>query len=488
VKRALLLCLLLSGCASYNAMYKANRYAGEARRLDAEGRSLEAGGYWGRASVKAESLLVHQPNGKYSANALAIRGEALAAANQCSAAARILPGAIAQLTKADEREYATLALATCQLTQGAPALAAATVEPVTESSDDTRRRQALLVLGTAERQLGNDSASIVALHRIPGTRALIQRTLAYAALPDDPAATSAFDSLVALRDSMLPWDSLLTISGRTNPLLASQLTYTLARSKTLSPERSVGFLFADAKRLGAVDTALQRQRYDEIIQMAGPGPQADQARFDLMRMRLVAADSMADVMAVLESIQTLEASDGSVTSSVAPLRRQIMVLQQLMDSAAPGEPRGDMRRFLAAEFSRDTLGARRLAANIFGSIPAGWPDSPYAAKAWLAGRQLTGDTSAASAQYAASPYLAVLRGEDPATYTQLEDSLANFARQLAAGSRPATVAPNGAAKRPDGIVDPEDDAPNARRRQPRRPAGARTTQPGTTAPAAGVVE
>ena len=89
-------------------------------------------------------------------------------------------------------------------------------------------------------------------------------------------------------------------------------------------------------------------------------------------------------------MQTIAAVDGAVAGALAPLRNQITQLQRLMDSTAPGEPRGDMRRFLAAEYARDTLDARPLAASIFESIPQGWPESPYAAKAWLAGRQLDG--------------------------------------------------------------------------------------------------
>ena len=64
-------------------------------------------------------------------------------------------------------------------------------------------------------------------------------------------------------------------------------------------------------------------------------------------------------------------------------------------------------------------------------------------------------------QFASSPYLAVLRGEEGATYAQLEDSLANFARALAAAPKPRPGrAP--ATKRADGTVDPDDaDTPGA---------------------------
>ncbi len=468
--------LLVQGCASFNTNYKANQYANEARRLDREGRTLEAGGYWGRASVKADSLLAHSPDGKYAAGALAIKGEAYASVGQCGQASRVLPSAIERLKNEADREYATIALAFCELRLGSPVLAASTVLPVTESHDGGRRRQALLLLGAAERQAGRDSAALLALAGIPGSPALVLRTLAYAGVHDPVAATSAFDSLVALRDSTLPWDSLLTITGRVDPELASHLTSTLVRSRTLSLEKSAALSFADASRLATVDTVRQRQRYEDIVQMAGRGEIADRARFDMARMRIRAADSMADLTATLEAMQAIAATDGSVAATLAPLRNQIQQLQLLMDSTAPGEPRGDMRRFLAAEFARDTLDAQPLAASLFESIPQGWPESPYAAKAWLAGRHLTGDTSAANDQFTSSPYMAVLRGEEGATYTQLEDSLANFARTLAAASRPGPGR-GGAAKRADGTVEPDDaDTPAARRRtqRPRTSTTSRT--------------
>jgi hypothetical protein len=489
VRRALLAAVLLvQGCASFNANHKANKYADEARQLDREGRTLEAGGYWGRASVKAESLLVHSPNGKYAPGALAIRGEAYAAVGQCGQATRVLPGAIDRLKDQPSRERATLALASCELRLGSPDLAASTVLPVTESKDASRRRQALLLLGSADRQAGRDSSALVALAGIPGTPALVQRTLAYAGLHDEAAATSAFDSLVARRDSMLPWDSLLAISGRADPQLAFRLTTTLVDSKTLSPERAAALSFADATRLATVDTALQRQRYEDIIRRAGSGGVAGRARFDLARMRIRAADSMPDLEAALTDMQALAESDASVASTLVPLRYQIQQLQRLMDSTAPGEPRGDMRRFLAAEFARDTLDARQLAATIFTSIPPGWPESPYAAKAWLAARQLTGDTTSADGRFSASAYMAVLRGEDAAGYAQLEDSLATFARSLATASSPQPARGDGA-KRADGtVIDADDpDAPGRRRRQQQRSRPATTTRSTTGASSAAPV-
>lgn len=481
MKRGLLVAaIVLQGCASYNANYKANKYADEARKLDREGRTIEAGGYWARASIKADSVLAHHPNGKYAPGALAIKGEASAAGGQCGQASRVLPAAIEQLKNQSDKEQATLALASCELRVGSPDLAASTVLPVTESRDADRRRQALLLLGTAQRKSGRDTAALQSLAGLPGTPALVQRTMAYAGAREPVAATSAFDSLIALRDSMLPWDSLLAVTGRADPQLAYQFTSTLVHSRTISPDRAAALSFADATRLGDVDTTLQRQRYEDIIQMAGAGDQASRARFDLMRMRIRAADSMADLTATLEAMQQVVATDGALAGALVPLQLQMQHMQMLMDSTSPGEPMGDMRRFLAAEYARDSLVALPLAAATFASIPQGWPASPYAAKAWLAARQLTGDTLDAGGQFHGSPYMAVLRGEEEGNYTQLEDSLATYARTLAAAAAPKPV-PGGPGKRAEGALDNEDDAPAVRRRTQQRPRASTTNKsPGAT--------
>ena len=243
--------LVVQGCASFNANYKANKYADEARRLDREGRTLEAGGYWGRASVKADSLLVHSPNGKYAPGALAITGEAYAVRGPVRSGEPVLPSAIERLKNEDDREQATLALASCRAPAGFTGPGANTVLPChreprwyppAAGAPPARHRRA----PGRPRLRRADSPCRV----LPGTPALVQRTLAYAGLHDAAAATSAFDSLVALRDSMLPWDSLLTITGRVDPGLASHLTSTLVTSKTLSLERSAALSFADATSPG----------------------------------------------------------------------------------------------------------------------------------------------------------------------------------------------------------------------------------------------
>jgi hypothetical protein len=109
------------------------------------------------------------------------------------------------------------------------------------------------------------------------------------------------------------------------------------------------------------------------------------------------------------------------------------------DSAAAGGSLADLQLFLAAETARDSLAAPALAVSLFRTIIERLPDSPYAPKAILAGHALDpawGESvlPLLEERYAASPYVALVRGEEPYGYRELEDSLQIFARGVAAAS------------------------------------------------------
>ena len=324
--------------------------------------------------------------------------------------------------------------------------------------------------------------AVVALEGMHGVPALIQRTLAYASSRQDAAALHAFDSLVALRDSTLPWDSLLVVTGRQNPLLASTFTTRLIASRVVSGPQALAYAFDDAQRLAAVDTAQARLRYDAIIVAAGTGAGSnadavERARIERVEMQVHAADSMPQLKPVVDSFNVIVVSSGG-DAIARPVRRAIAYTQMLVDSAPAGALQGDMRRFLAAELARDSLQADRLAATLFQSVIDGWPASPYAAKAWLARSRLIGDSGASGSRFASSPYMAVLRGQDDAAYSQLEDSLNTFAKAI------ASAAPRALQRVPGGADGAIDDGPSAARRRARAPttAGAPTVgvpRPGT---------
>ena len=86
------LALAVAGCAYYNAMWSAERFARDARRLEARGRDTDARAQWGRAAVKAESVMVHHPRSRWADDALVLRAEGLAHAGTCALAAAPISG------------------------------------------------------------------------------------------------------------------------------------------------------------------------------------------------------------------------------------------------------------------------------------------------------------------------------------------------------------------------------------------------------------
>lgn len=471
---------VLAACSMHNRMFYLNQYAGEARRLEREGRRFEANDYWGRASVKAESVLVHRSQGPDAAEALAIRGEAMAALGQCTDALPALSDAMAQLRDATDLEYAALAQGRCYLQLGTPQLAAESVQPVIESRDGSRRDAARLIAGTAWRQLGQDSLALEVLAGNDSREAQLQRAIAAASLGQEQRVNLLMDSLIALRDSTMQWDSVITGVGVRNPVQASHLLDRLAEAKALPHDRMPGLLYADAVRLGSADTAMQQARVAQILEGGATSEYGNRVRIDLALRQVQSASSVGDLKAPLDSLLGIPRglAGAEAIDTVVPAIETVVML---VDSSGPGLPQSDLRLFLAGEAARDRLKAPRLADSLFEAVVTGWPESPYAGKAWLAARQVSGDTSHMDPRFAESPYVQVLRGGDGGEFAQLEDSLARFASTVhpvtAPGARapgapiPGARAPAGA---PGATPQPGDSASAGNRvRQPR----GRVTEP-----------
>src|SRR6185436_15265363 len=95
-----LLALSAAGCAYYNAMWSAEHYARDARRLEARGQETEARTQWSRAALKAESVLVRHPGSRWADDALVLRGEGLARAGACASAAAPIAKALSTVSDA----------------------------------------------------------------------------------------------------------------------------------------------------------------------------------------------------------------------------------------------------------------------------------------------------------------------------------------------------------------------------------------------------
>ena len=153
------LALTLSGCAYYNAMWTAERFAKEARRLEARGQEPEARTQWARAAAKAESVLVHHPRSRWADDALVLRAEGLAHAGTCGEAAAPIAKALAAVSDAPLRERAGLAAAQCALTNGKPVEAERALAEALASNEPRRRSRAEYLAGQgAASRLENDVA------------------------------------------------------------------------------------------------------------------------------------------------------------------------------------------------------------------------------------------------------------------------------------------------------------------------------------------
>jgi hypothetical protein len=134
-------------------MWRAEQFAGEARRLEREGRLGEARQLWLRATAKAESVLAHHPRSRWADDALVLQGEGLARSGDCRAAAQPLATARATVTDRALAERATLAAIECAIATGDLRRAATLSVEVTDSHDGQRRARAAYLAGrTAEAQ------------------------------------------------------------------------------------------------------------------------------------------------------------------------------------------------------------------------------------------------------------------------------------------------------------------------------------------------
>ncbi|HEY7503780.1 MAG TPA: hypothetical protein VH700_06730 [Gemmatimonadales bacterium] len=433
--------LVLGGCVYYNSMYNTKRLANSARKAERDGRAFEATNLWGQVVVRAETLITRHPDSKYVDEALVLKGLALSRLRQCQVAVAPL-GHVSLLPEDSEvATEATLALGRCQLELGDPALAELMFAKVSESDDPVLRREARLLRGRALRLSGRPGEAIASLHGLDDPRAGTERLLSLAAIHRRDDALALADSLLAIRDTTVQWDTMPAALGRADPLIASGLVDRLVARPQMVPQMRAVMLLDDGLRLEGVDSARSRARLEHTAALKQAGDFPDRARYALTRQHLGRTASVAELRTVhAELVQHANARSG-MSPEAAQLRDQVVRVLVAADSAVPGAPQGDLRLFLAAEAARDSLGAPRLAASLFRTLVETMPDSPYAPKALLAGKSLDpvwGEsvTPLLTERYAFSPYVAMLRGEEPYGYQELEDSLEGFARTLAPAAVP----------------------------------------------------
>jgi hypothetical protein len=228
--------MLLSGCVYYNGMYNANRLAKSARKAERDGRRFEATSLWGQVITRADSLVERHPRSKYADEARVLRGLALARLGHCPDAVGPL-GNLSLIHRADDLvEEAALALGQCQLEMGDAALADLAFIRVSESADPVRRREARFQRARALRMAGRYEEALALMRENPDPRGRNDLLLALAGTGHPDEAFALADSLLAMHDTTLVWDSVVVTLARQDPRMASGLVGRIQGDPKLTPE------------------------------------------------------------------------------------------------------------------------------------------------------------------------------------------------------------------------------------------------------------
>jgi predicted negative regulator of RcsB-dependent stress response len=434
--------LLFVACAYYNTMWRAERFADEARRLEARGRAAEAKIAWARATTKAESVLARHPRSRWADDALVLKGEGLARSGDCAAAVAPLRDARRTVTEAALVERASLAAAECALAAGNPMDAAQLLGDVVQSRHADRRARAAYLAGQAARARGDDQGALDWYARSDLAAAARARA---GVMLELGRTAEALNLIVGLEGGSLTgseWAALVDAVARA----AGPDTASLALDRLLAASpRSAGergrLLLADGDRLRATGRAdAASDRYVAVSRLVADSLEGALAAVRLARVQAARAEDTAALRRVLDSLG--RRARGTAGSRAVEEERALADL--LRDVLAP--PPGVAWAFRAAELARDSLGAPQVAGLLFLDLARRHPASIFAPKALVAALALDlvardSILQALHAAYPTSPYTLALGGWTSPAYAVAEDSLAEALGLVAPPLLAATRSP-----------------------------------------------
>jgi len=456
------LALTVAGCAYYNAMWSAERFAKDARRLEARGREIEARTQWARAAVKAESVMVHHPHSRWADDALVLRGEGLARAGTCAAAAAPIAKALSTVSEAALRERAGLAAAQCALRAGKAGEADQALAEALASNDVGRRSRAELLAGQGAASRFEYDAALQHFARSREPKALPARARALLAVGRPTEAAAVLDSIALGRFDAAEWTELLdglSATGADGADAASAaLDRLFVRARVPFADRA-RLLVADGdRRLAREDFDGAVARYREAAAVAPVG-EASVPRVRELRVMAARAAGRADLGPVALELTRIARPGGAGSEAIAGVGGSGAVdAQSLLNlvTRVVTPPKSPGGAFRVAELARDSLRAPRLSGQLFLDLAATDSGSLFAPKALVAALSLLPERHDSIAavldrRYAASPYTRALRGEASPAYAALEDSLAReLGVQLVRGASAATARPSALRTGPRG--------------------------------------
>jgi hypothetical protein len=422
--RAIVFLAALSGCAYYNAMWSAERFAKQAERLEARGQEAEARQQWARAAVKAESVIARHPRSRWADDALVLQAEGWARAGSCAAATAPIAKARATASDAAQRERAGLAAAQCALAAGHPAEAEDGLTEALVSEHAGRRSRAEYLAGRAAAERFDYAAAVehFRLSREPAALLARARALLAAGRPADAAALIDTLAGVRLRETER-FDLFTDLAGAGGADAASAALDRLLGRARLPYAEQARLLIADGdRRLAHGDREVAAERYRRAVTVA-PAATSEAGIAQVRALRVVASGATRrdDLVPVAAELTRLTRTEGGMSGGQRLLE---IVTLAMAEPATPGA------RFRAAELARDSLDAPLLAGQLFLDAAAADSGSLYAPKALLAALALLPDrrdsiTALLDTRYSASPYTRAYHGEASVAYAAAEDSLAS---------------------------------------------------------------
>ena len=460
-----------SGCAYFNGMYLANRYARQAASSERAGRIGEAHDRWQQAQTHAESLLARHAGSRWAAEAQLVRGEALVHLEQYSDGAVALQEAVRQLGSREQRLVAFGLLGRAYVVLGFTDSARAALDSAVESHRSEVRDEALFDRGRLLVVLNDPEAARADLARSRDPRARFALGRLDLRLGDTAAAGALYDSLAGGRgyseDDWRPAIDSLAAAGAA--VHASALAQQLAARVSISSGARARLLLDDGERqLASGDTVAATGELRRAVSLARDSLAGQVAQVALCRIAIAAAASDSALETQRDRLDDLRQAGGDAAREAQAILR----LLARADSLAAARSAPDAYWFLRAELLRDSLDAGRLAAEAFASMADRFPESPWTPKALVAAIA-AGHPAADSlrtllgARYGRNPYPLAAAGAGAAgdsAYQALEDSLR---RTL---SIAATVAPGAPTRRRPGVVGAVEDE-EARGRPPRPTPG-----------------
>lgn len=421
--------LALAACTWSNSLYSARRLSGSALKAEREERGFDAGTLWGQAAVKAESAFARRPDGADGAEALWLRGRALAHLGDCAGALPVLERARVSSGPAHWSEALRLEVARCHASLEDPEGAVTTLAPLLESRDAALREEAMRMVGRALVRAGRWQEALERLAGDDDPAGQWDRAIALAQLGRTDSALATVAPRIAVADSSADWESLIRVVAREAPADADVLLSRLGAMRNANDTlRARWYLAAVQGALGRDDG--HADRYLDTLAALPRTPSASQGRVLLAERRLAGVRDSTSLEEALRAVSRLATGDPTTALRVEQLARWSRAITADLAAHAPGSPEGDLALLLDAAIARDTLRAPRLAGWLLGRLERGWPASPYVAKALLLRLALDDDSTAVLRArldaHAGSEYVRYLRGEETARFAVLEDSLSRY--------------------------------------------------------------